>query len=134
METPPSGTNRATGPVAFESLEAIRRPSSAFSSFVVRISVIDGLWTYRLRSSKRSGTVSRAPKLTMSSAPTDTTCGSPSRPAISSRSGPAESTPPTRSSQSSVVVASRTPRRKPDSMRPSIACPPTPVAWKMTGS
>ena len=76
----------------------------------------------------------RAPKLTMSSAPTDTTWGTPSRPAISSRSGPAESTPPTRSSHSSVVVTSSTPRRKPDSISPSIDSPPTPVAWKTTGS
>ena len=73
IETPPSGMNNAVGPVAADSFEAIRRPSSAFSSCVVRISVIDGLWTYRLRSSKRSGTESRAPKLTMSRAPTETT-------------------------------------------------------------
>ena len=45
IETPLSGTNSATGPVAAESLRAIRRPSSAFSSAVVRMSVIDGLWT-----------------------------------------------------------------------------------------
>ena len=45
IETPASGTNSATGPVAAESLRAIRRPSSALSSGVVRISVIDGLWT-----------------------------------------------------------------------------------------
>ena len=87
-----------------------------------------------LRSSNCAGSVSRAPKLTMSSAPTDTTCGMPSRPAISSRSGPADSTPPTRSSHSSVVVASSTPLRKPDSISPSMAMPPTPVAWKITGS
>ena len=53
------------------------RPSSAHSSGVVRISVTDGLCTYRLRSSNCGGTVSRAPKLTMSSAPSETTWGRP---------------------------------------------------------
>ena len=73
---------------------------------------------------ERSGTVSRAPKLTMSSAPSETTWGTPAAPAASRRSGPAESTPPTRSSASSVVVRSSTPARKPPSLSPSIACPP----------
>jgi hypothetical protein len=45
METPRSGTNRAVGPVAADSLRAIRRPSSAHSSAVVRMSVTDGLCT-----------------------------------------------------------------------------------------
>ena len=45
IETPFSGTNSAVGPVAAESFRAIRRPSSAHSSGVVRISVIVGLWT-----------------------------------------------------------------------------------------
>ena len=45
IETPPSGRNSAVGPFAAESLRAIRRPSSAFSSSVVRMSVIDGLCT-----------------------------------------------------------------------------------------
>ena len=44
-ETPFSGTKRTVGPSAPLSLRAIRRPSSAISSGVVRISVIVGLWT-----------------------------------------------------------------------------------------
>ena len=133
-DTPPSGMYSATGPLAADSLRAIRRPSSAHSSFVVRISVIVGLCTYRFRSSNCGGTVSRAPKLTMSSAPSETTCGSPAAPAASSRSGPAESTPPTRSSHSSVVVVSSTPARKPASTSASIALPPVPVAWNTSTS
>ena len=65
--------------MAAESLRPISRPSSRHSSGVVRISVTVGLWTYRVRLSKRGGTVSRGPKLTMSSAPSDTTCGTPGR-------------------------------------------------------
>ncbi len=45
IETPPSGTNSAVGPVAAESLRPIVRPSSPHSSGVVRISVTVGLWT-----------------------------------------------------------------------------------------
>ena len=45
----------------------------------------------------------------MSSAPTEMTCGTPCSPAAVSRSGPAERTPPTSSSASSVVVMSSTP-------------------------
>ena len=45
IDTPPRGTNSATGPVAADSLRAIRRPSSRHSSGVVRIKVTDGLWT-----------------------------------------------------------------------------------------
>ena len=126
--------NSAVWPVAADSLRAIWRPSSTISSLVVRISVTDGLCTYRLRSSNCGGTVARAPKLTMSSAPSDTTWGRPSRPAASSRSGPADSTPPTSSSHSSVVVMSSTPCRKPESIRPSIAFPPAPVAWNVSTS
>ena len=44
-DTPPSGTNRAVGPVAAASFAATLRPSSAISSGVVRISVTVGLWT-----------------------------------------------------------------------------------------
>src|SRR5438128_5079040 len=70
----------------------------------------------------------------MSSAPSETTCGIPARPAASSLSGPAESTPPTSSSASSVVVRSRTPLRKLDSTSASMDCPPVPVAWKTSTS
>ena len=49
------------------------------------------------------------------------------RPAASSRSGPAENTPPTSSSHSSVVVTSSTPRTKPASISDSIEPPPVPV-------
>ena len=42
---PLRGTTRAVGPVAAASLVPNRRPSSAFSSAVVRISVTVGLWT-----------------------------------------------------------------------------------------
>ena len=78
--------------------------------------------------------MSRGPKLTMSSAPSDTTCGTPAAPAASSRSGPAERTPPTSSSASSVVVASSTPARKPSRTSASIDWPPAPVAWKTSTS
>ena len=44
-EMPRSGTNSATGPVAADSLAPSRRPSSAHSSGVVRISVTFGLCT-----------------------------------------------------------------------------------------
>ena len=81
-----------------------------------------------------AGTVSRGPKLTMSSAPSETTWGTPAAPAASSRSGPAESTPPTSSSASSVVVASSTPARKPPRTSASIDWPPAPVAWKTSTS
>src|SRR6266851_760745 len=127
-----SSSSRAAIPCAAESLRAIWRPSSALSLGVVSMSVTEGLWTYRLRDSNCGGTVSRAPKLTMSNAPTDTTCGTPSLPAISRRSGPAESTPPTSSSASSVVVMSSTPVTKPDSTSASIARPPVPVAGNVS--
>ena len=84
-----SGMNSTVGPVAARELaprSAARAPRTP--PRVVRISVTDGLCTYRLRSANCGGTVSRAPKLTMSSAPSDTTCGMPARPAASSRSGP----------------------------------------------
>ena len=65
------------------------------------------LCTNRFRPRNASGTVSSAPQLTMSSAPTETTCGMPVDAAAVSRSGPAENTPPTRLSASSVVVTSQ---------------------------
>ena len=69
-ETPCSGSRMAAGPLAAASLRPISSPSLAFSSGVVRISVTLALWTWNLRSANFSGTVSRGPKLTMSSAPT----------------------------------------------------------------
>src|ERR687897_506253 len=45
IDTPFSGTNRLTGPLARRSLAAMRRPSSAHSSRVVRMSVTEGLCT-----------------------------------------------------------------------------------------
>ncbi len=48
----------------------------------------------------------------------------------SKRSGPADSTPPTISSQTSVVVMSMTPAIRPESTSFSIDWPPVPVAWK----
>ena len=105
------------------------RPSSAHSSGVVRMRVTCGLCRYRLRSRNRSGTVSMAPKLHMSSAPTLTTCGMPARAAAPRRSGPAESTPPISSSHHSVVVMSATPATNPSAMSDSIARPPLPTAW-----
>ena len=103
IEIPRSGTKSAVGPFAPLSFRATRFPSSAHSSGVVRISVTVGLCTYRFRERNCSGTVSIGPKFTMSSAPSETTCGTPSSPATSSRFGWAASTPPTSSSQSSVV-------------------------------
>ena len=44
-DTPRSGTKRTVGPVVPLRRSAIRRPSSAISSAVVRMSVIVGLWT-----------------------------------------------------------------------------------------
>src|SRR3979409_2458789 len=80
--------NRATGPRASASLRAIVRPSSADSSGVVRISVTEGLCTYRLRLSNFGGTVSRAPKVTMSRAPRETNRGRPVRAATRAPRGP----------------------------------------------
>ena len=53
------------------------------------------------------------PKLIISSAPTETTCGSFWRIAASQRCGPAVRTPPKRSSHTSVVVRSKTPENIP---------------------
>ena len=104
-ETPRSGTKTATGPRRGGELP--RRSAGrarAHSSGVVRISVTVGVVYVQVASPNRCGTVSRGPKLTMSRAPSETTCGSPCPPAASRRSGPAERTPPTSSSASSVVV------------------------------
>ncbi|CAA9571499.1 MAG: hypothetical protein AVDCRST_MAG87-2459 [uncultured Thermomicrobiales bacterium] len=129
-ETPRSGMNSVTGPVAALSLRPMIRPSAAFSSVVVRIRVTEALWRKSLRSRNRSGTDSTGPKLTMSSAPSETTWGSPSAPATWRRSGPEGSTPPTRVSASSVVVVSSTPVMTPPRTSDSIVSPPIPVAWK----
>src|SRR5581483_2245677 len=72
-ETPPSGRKKRTGPSIWLSRSPIHRPIRSFSSGVVRINVTCGLWTWNLRLAKRSGMVSGAPKLTMSSAPAEPT-------------------------------------------------------------
>ena len=72
-ETPPSGMRKRTGPRIRLRRSPIQRPKAAFSSRVVRINVTLGLWTTKLRPRNRSGTVSRGPKLTMSSAPSEPT-------------------------------------------------------------
>ena len=100
------------------------------SSAVVRINVTFGLWRYRRRPRNFSGTVSKAPKLAMSSAPSEPTQGSAWRAKTSSRVGPAERMPPATSSAISVVETSMTPSRSPESASFSMDCPPTPVAWK----
>ena len=52
----------------------------------------------------------------------------------SKRSGPAENTPPTSSSATSVVVMSMTAEINPESTSFSSDCPPVPVAWKVRQS
>ena len=107
IETPRSGTNSAVGAASPPTAcgrscgRAPRTPPASCAS-------ASPSGCGRRGSGPRTarGTVSRGPKLTMSSAPSDTTCGRPAAPAASSRSGPAESTPPTSSSASSVVVTS----------------------------
>ena len=69
-ETPRSGRNTAAGPEDADTRSARRRPSSAHSSGVVRISVTDALWRWNRRRANWAGTVSSGPKFTMSSAPT----------------------------------------------------------------
>src|SRR5581483_4228667 len=56
-----------------EAHRPIHLPMRSFSSGVVRINVTCGLWRWNLRLAKRSGMVSGAPKLTMSSAPAEPT-------------------------------------------------------------
>ena len=73
IETPPSGSKKRTGPSIKFSRWPIHSPMARFSSRVVRISVTFGLWMTNLRLANRSGTVSRGPKLTMSSAPAEPT-------------------------------------------------------------
>ena len=89
-ETPPQrDEQRPSGPSAPLSLRAIRRPSSAH---LLRASCASASPSGCARRGcgprTASGTVSRGPKLTMSSAPSETTCGSAGAPAASSRSGP----------------------------------------------
>ena len=67
-------------------------------------------------------------------APGAMTCGTPLSAAAVSRSRPADSTPPTRSSASSVVVRSSTPAIRPSRMNDSMVIPPVPVAWKTSTS
>ena len=78
-ETPLSGHEHASARSRGVSFRADPPAERAHSSGVVRISVTVALWTYRLRSRNRSGTVSSGPKFTMSSAPSETTCGMPGR-------------------------------------------------------
>ena len=72
-ETPFSGTRNRTGPSQALSLAPIHSPMARFSSAVVRMSVTLGLWMWKVRPSYCAGTVSRAPKFTMSSAPQEPT-------------------------------------------------------------
>ena len=72
-DTPCSGIRNRTGPSQALSLAPIHSPIRAFSSAVVRISVTLGLWMWKVRPSYCAGTVSRAPKFTMSSAPHEPT-------------------------------------------------------------
>ncbi len=55
-ESPPSGRTTATGPRAWRSLRAMKRPISTFSAGVVRMVVMVGLWKLSVRPRKRSGT------------------------------------------------------------------------------
>ncbi|PIL25875.1 hypothetical protein GSI_11628 [Ganoderma sinense ZZ0214-1] len=136
--TPPRGIHTSVlpfGGLASLSFLAMILPSCAHSSGLVRMSDTQGLCAYSLLpcSFHFSGTVSIGPKFTISSAPSDTTCGTPLRAAASSRCGPAVRTPPTSSSASSVVVRSRTPSKNPAEVRRSSARPPAPDAWKTYG-
>mmetsp|Transcript_22735 Transcript_22735/g.71194 ORF Transcript_22735/g.71194 Transcript_22735/m.71194 type:complete len:269 (+) Transcript_22735:821-1627(+) len=128
IETPFSGRSTRTGRVALASLSAMKRATASFSSLVVRMSVTSSLCTNRSLSLYLAGTVALAPKLTMSTAPTDTTRGTPAATAASRRLGPPDMTPPTTSSATSVVVRSSTPPTSPDETSPSMALPPVPVA------
>src|SRR6267142_1244006 len=68
-ERPPSGMRKRTGPSIRFSLSTMNRPMRVASSTVVRINVTFGLCAWRFRSLNCGGTVDRAQKLTMSSAP-----------------------------------------------------------------
>mmetsp|Transcript_50154 Transcript_50154/g.138952 ORF Transcript_50154/g.138952 Transcript_50154/m.138952 type:complete len:301 (+) Transcript_50154:181-1083(+) len=133
-ERPPPGSSSVSGPVDLFSLAARKPAILRSSSAVVRISVTCALCTCSLRALNCAGTLSAAPKLTMSRAPTETTAGSAVAASMSSRSGPAVSTPPTTSSATSVVVRSSTPASTPDVASFSIALPPAPVAWNVSTS
>ena len=100
---------KRTGPSIWLIRSPIHSPKARFSSGVVRISVTDGLWMTKFRPLNRSGTVSRAPKLTMSRAPQDPTHGSPSRSPRRNAVASQGNTPPTIMSATSVVVMSRKP-------------------------
>ena len=134
MDTPLRGSNTSMSAAAWFHFSARRLPIAMFSSLEVRIRVTVGLCLYRLRCANSFGTVSQGPKLTISSAPTETTCGILLRMAASQRAGPAARTPPTTSSHHSVVVRSSTPEKKPASISASIVFPPVPVAWKTSTS
>ena len=73
IDTPPSGSRKRTGPFMALSRAPIHSPKARFSSRVVRIRVTFGLWMTNLRLRNFSGTLSRGPKLTMSSAPVEPT-------------------------------------------------------------
>ena len=128
-ETPPSGMRKRTGPVISLTRRAIHSPMRAFSSAVVRIRVTWGLCSTKRRLRYRSGTVSRGPKFTMSSAPTEPTQGIRVRMNAPKRSSSAARTPPIIMSQISVVVRSTAAARRPLSASFSMDRPPTPVAW-----
>ena len=127
MDTPFRGRKIETGPLEALAFSAMISPRRAFSSTLVRISVMFGFHLCNLRSLYFSGTVSGAQKFTMSRQPGTITWGMPALPAASMRSGPAVSTPPTSSSAHSVVVMSSTPSIRPSSIRPSMVRPPAPV-------
>src|SRR5690606_2612567 len=92
IDTPRSGSNTCTGPGLRFSWLAMMRPISAFSSGVVRTNVTRALWACINRPAQWGGTVSSAPKLAISTAPTDPTYGMPVRATAPRRSGPAENT------------------------------------------
>src|SRR5690606_13568341 len=94
-DTPLSGRRKRTGPSIRLRRETMNSPMRRFSSGVVRISVTCALWTWNRRSANCVGTVSRAPKFTMSTAPTDPTYGIFVRIKAPNRSCVAGKTPPT---------------------------------------
>ena len=90
IETPPQRdeeggrAGRARELRADPAAELARTPPA-----VVRISVTSGCGRTGCGPRTRAGRCRAAPKLTMSSAPSETTCGMPAAPAASSRCGPA---------------------------------------------
>ena len=81
------GSGPATGPRPRRRTSAIRRPSSWFSSGVVRIRVTDGLWWWNRRPANRSGTVWPRPEVDHVERPDADHLRNPGRPAASRRSG-----------------------------------------------